>query len=150
MPGCEPGSAPAPAPVMAPGTQKAAVATRVAGRRLRFGGVSGERTFLSRLTGSFSSPAAGNPTIAIVEAAYRHHGLDVRYINCEVTPEQLGDAVRGARAMAWLGFNLSTPHKVTVIPHLDSLAESAAICAAPHAAPATAIARGEREVAAAT
>jgi shikimate dehydrogenase len=92
--------------------------------------VSGERTFLSRLTGSFSSPAAGNPTVAMVEAAYRHHDLDVRYVNCEVAPEQLGDAVRGARAMGWLGFNLSTPHKVTVIPHLDSLAEPAAIIGA--------------------
>ena len=54
-----------------------------------------------------------------VEAAFRHHGLDVRYINCEVPPELLGDAVRGARAMGWVGFNCSLPHKVTVIEHLD-------------------------------
>ena len=42
--------------------------------------------FLSRLTGSFAMPAAENPTVAMVEAAYRHHGLDIRYINCEVAP----------------------------------------------------------------
>jgi shikimate dehydrogenase len=35
-------------------------------------------TFLSILTGSFSTPAAGNPTVAMVEAAYRHHGIDAR------------------------------------------------------------------------
>ena len=57
------------------------------------------RSFLSRLTGSFAMPAAENPTVAMVEAAYRHHGLDIRYINCEVAPENLGDAVKGARAM---------------------------------------------------
>ena len=83
--------------------------------------------FLSRLTGSFAMPAAENPTVAMVEAAYRHHGLDIRYINCEVPPERLGDAVKGARAMGWIGFNCSIPHKVAVIDHLDGLGESAAV-----------------------
>ena len=86
--------------------------------------------FLSALTGSFAMPAAENPTVAMVEAAYRHHGLDARYINCEVAPEALGDAVRGARAMGWDGFNCSLPHKVAVIEHLDGLGESAAMIGA--------------------
>jgi shikimate dehydrogenase len=89
-----------------------------------------DRSFLSLLTGSFSSPAADNPTVAMIEAAYRHHGLDARYINCEVPPELLGDAVSGARAMGWAGFNLSIPHKVAVIAHLDRLGESAEIIGA--------------------
>jgi shikimate dehydrogenase len=87
-------------------------------------------SFLSILTGSFAMPAAENPTVAIMEAAYRHHGVDARYINCEVAPEALGDAVRGARAMGWVGFNCSLPHKVSVIEHLDGLAESASIIGA--------------------
>lgn len=86
--------------------------------------------FLSRLTGSFAMPAAENPTVAMVEAAYRHHGLDIRYINCEVSQERLGDAVKGARAMGWIGFNCSIPHKVAVIDHLDGLGESAAVMGA--------------------
>jgi shikimate dehydrogenase len=86
--------------------------------------------FLSRFTGSFSQGAAENPTVAMIEAAYRHHGLDIRYINCEVHPELLGDAVRGARAMGWIGFNCSIPHKVSVIQHLDGLGESAAVMGA--------------------
>ena len=86
-----------------------------------------EFNFVSQLTGSFSQSAAGNPTVAMIEAAYRHHGLDWRYINCEVSPENLGDAVRGARAMGWAGFNCSLPHKIAVIEHLDGLGESAAI-----------------------
>jgi shikimate dehydrogenase len=88
------------------------------------------QSFLSKLTGSFSEGAAENPTVAMVEAAYRHHGLNYRYINCEVSPEKLGDAVKGARAMGWAGFNLSIPHKVAVIPHLDELGESAAVMGA--------------------
>jgi shikimate dehydrogenase len=87
-------------------------------------------SFLSVLTGSFSTPAGENPTVAMVEAAYRHHGLDARYLNCEVEPEALGDAVRGARAMGWVGFNCSIPHKVAVIEHLDGLGDSAAVIGA--------------------
>src|SRR3977135_3659216 len=86
--------------------------------------------FLSVLTGSFALPAGENPTVAMIEAAYRHHGVDARYLNCEVEPEALGDAVRGARAMGWAGFNCSLPHKVAVIAHLDALAESAAVIGA--------------------
>ena len=87
-------------------------------------------SFLSQLVGSFSQGAADNPTVAMVEAAFRHHGIDCRYINCEVPPDRLGDAVRGARAMGWIGFNCSIPHKVTVIEHLDGLGESARIMGA--------------------
>ena len=88
------------------------------------------RDFRSELVGSFSEGSNGNPTVAMIEAAFRHHGLNWRYINCEVPPEKLADAVKGARAMGWRGFNLSIPHKVTVIGHLDGLGESAAIMGA--------------------
>lgn len=97
-------------------------------------------SFLSILTGSFAMPAAENPTVAMVEAAYQHHGIDARYINCEVAPDALGDAVRGARAMGWAGFNCSIPHKVSVIEHLDSLGESAAVIGAVNCV----VRRGER------
>ncbi len=88
------------------------------------------RNFLSQLTGSFAMPAAENPTVAMVEAAYHHHGLDWRYINCEVPPEKLADAVLGARAMGWAGFNCSLPHKVEVIQYLDGLGASAEVIGA--------------------
>lgn len=77
-----------------------------------------------------SQGAAGNPTVAMIEAAFAHHGLHWRYINMEVAPEDLGAAVRGARAMGFRGFNCSLPHKVTVISHLDGLGESAAVMGA--------------------
>jgi shikimate dehydrogenase len=87
--------------------------------------MSDDRRFLSLLTGSFSTPAGANPTVAMVEAAYRDLGLPARYINCDVASDHLGAAVRGAQAMGWLGFNCSLPHKVTVIEHLDGLGASA-------------------------
>lgn len=89
-----------------------------------------ELNFLSVLTGCFATPVAENPTVAMVEAAYRAMGLDARYINCDVAPADLGDAVRGARAMGWRGFNCSLPHKVAVIDFIDDLAPSAEIIGA--------------------
>ena len=68
-------------------------------------------SFLSRLTGSFSQGAADNPTVDMIEAAYRHHGIDARYIG-------------------WAGFNCSIPHKVAVVELLDGLAESASVIGA--------------------
>jgi shikimate dehydrogenase len=101
-----------------------------------------EFNFLSQLTGSFGRAAAGNATVAMIEEAYRHHEMDWRYLNCEVSPGGLGDAVRGARAMGWAGFNCSLPHKVAVIDHLDGLGDSAAIMRAVNCA----VRRGEHYI----
>jgi shikimate dehydrogenase len=87
-------------------------------------------SLLPALTGSFSTPAADNPTVAMMEAAYTHHGIDARYVNCDVAKENLADAVRGATAMGWIGFNCSLPHKVAVIDLIDELAESARLIGA--------------------
>ena len=92
--------------------------------------MSDSPNFLHNITGSFAQPAAENPTVEMIEAAYRHHNLHYRYVNFEVAPDQLADAVKGARAMDWAGFNCSLPHKVAVIQHLDGLGESASIMGA--------------------
>jgi shikimate dehydrogenase len=88
------------------------------------------RSLLPAITGSFSTPASGNPTVAMVEAAYAHHGIDARYLNCDVAPADLGAAVAGARAMGWIGFNCSLPHKVAVVELIDDLALSAQLVGA--------------------
>ncbi|MDR6183867.1 shikimate dehydrogenase [Asaia bogorensis] len=89
-----------------------------------------DRSFRSILTGSFSTPCAKNPTVAMMEAGYAKAGIDARYINCDVKPENLAAAIAGAKAMEWAGFNCSIPHKIAVIDHLDDLAESAKIIGA--------------------
>lgn len=86
--------------------------------------------FLPGLLGSFAKPASENPTVAIMETAFQHHGLHYRYINCEVGPDNLEEAVKGAKAMGWRGFNCSIPNKIKVIQYLDELGESAKIIGA--------------------
>ena len=88
------------------------------------------RLFKQELVAVFGKPVAENPTQPMVEAAFRHHGLDWRYLTIEVDPADLGEAVRGARAMGFAGFNCTIPHKVAVIPFLDGLGESARLMGA--------------------
>jgi shikimate dehydrogenase len=86
--------------------------------------------FKQELTAAFGQPISENPTQAMVEAAYRHHGLDWRYLTIEVAADGLLDAVNGAKAMGFAGFNCTIPHKVAVIEHLDGLGESASVMGA--------------------
>ncbi len=86
-----------------------------------------ELNFKQELVGCFGQPVAENPTQPMVEAAFRHHGLDWRYLTIEVAPSDLAAAVAGVRAMGFRGFNCTIPHKQTVIPYLDELGESAAL-----------------------
>ncbi len=83
------------------------------------------RSFKQELVGVFGHPVAENPTQAMIEPAFADLGLDWRYLTVEVRPEGLGDAVRGARAMGWRGFNCTIPHKVRVIEFLDELTPAA-------------------------
>ena len=89
-----------------------------------------ELNFKQELTAVFGIPVAENPTQAMVEAAYRHHGLDWRYLTVEVSPADLGVAVAGARAMGFRGFNLTIPHKLAVMEHLDRIGDSARVIGA--------------------
>jgi shikimate dehydrogenase len=86
--------------------------------------------FKPEICSLFGKPVAENPTQHMIEAAFRHHGLGWRYVQFEIEPEQLADAVRGMRAMGFRGGNVTTPHKVAIVKHLDRIAESAALMGA--------------------
>jgi shikimate dehydrogenase len=88
------------------------------------------KTFRQELVGVFGQPVAENPTQAMIEAAFRHHELDWRYLTIEVAPEDLAAAVAGARAMGFRGFHCTIPHKVAVVPYLDGLGMSAELIGA--------------------
>ena len=66
----------------------------------------------------------------MIEAAFKHHRLDWRYLTIEVAPKNLGDAVKGLRAMNFRGGNLTIPHKVAVIEHLDRMTDAAGLMGA--------------------
>jgi shikimate dehydrogenase len=86
--------------------------------------------FKAELVGCFGQPVAENPTGAMQEAAFAALGLNWRYLTVEVAPEKLGDAILGMRAFQMRGVNLTIPHKVSVIRHLDQIAPDAALIGA--------------------
>jgi shikimate dehydrogenase len=86
--------------------------------------------FRQELVALLGQPVEENPTQAMVEAAFGAAGLDWRYLTIEVAPARLGDAVRGARAMGFRGFNCTIPHKVAVVEHLDRLSRAATLIGA--------------------
>ena len=83
------------------------------------------RSFEQELVAVFGQPVAENPTQVMIEAAFGAMGLDWRYLTIEVSPGDLADAVRGARAMGFRGFNCTIPHKVAVLSLLDELTPTA-------------------------
>jgi shikimate dehydrogenase len=86
--------------------------------------------FKAELVGCFGRPVAENPTGAMQEAAFRALGLNWRYLTVEVSPENLRGAITGVRAFGMRGINLTIPHKVAVMDHLDHVAPDAAIVGA--------------------
>lgn len=88
------------------------------------------KSFKQELVSVFGRPVAENPTQAMIEAAFKHHGLDWRYLTIEVAPQDLAAAVQGLRAMGFRGGNLTIPHKVAVIQYLDGLSEAAKLMGA--------------------
>ena len=55
-----------------------------------------------------ASPAMHNPALAAL-------GLDWRYVAFDVHPDQLQQAIDGARTMGLIGLNLTVPHKLLAL-----------------------------------
>src|SRR5215467_1556612 len=65
-----------------------------------------------------ASPAMQNAGIASL-------GLNWRYLAFEVHPDDLGEAIAGAKAMNFIGLNLTIPHKLLAVEMVEALDESA-------------------------
>ena len=86
--------------------------------------------YQAELVAVLGQPVAENPTGVMQEAAFAAVGLNWRYLTIEVAPANLAEAMRGVRAMGFRGINLTIPHKVAVMEHLDEIAAEARIIGA--------------------
>ena len=89
-----------------------------------------DKNYRAELVGVLGDPVDGNPTGVMEEAGFAAAGLNWRYITIKVLPEDLAPAIEGVRAFNMRGVNLTMPHKVAVIPYLDSLSEAAQVIGA--------------------
>lgn len=89
-----------------------------------------EKNYRAELVGVFGDPVDGNPTGALEEAGFAAAGLNWRYLTCRVSVQDLPDAIRGMKAVGMRGVNLTMPHKIAVLKHLDELSKAARIIGA--------------------
>lgn len=80
-------------------------------------------TLLGWPVGHSLSPAMHN-------AAFEAEGLNCCYLASGVKPDLLAQAIQGLRALPFVGANVTIPHKETMIPLLDEMAESAFLAGA--------------------
>jgi shikimate dehydrogenase len=73
------------------------------------------------LVGLLRDPKVGSLSPSMQNAAFAARALDVAYVPLGVAPEQLADAVRGLVALGFLGANVTTPHKRTVVALCDEV-----------------------------
>lgn len=84
-----------------------------------------EKCYRSELIGLFGFPVDENPTVVIMEAAFKALELNYRYNTMLVYPEDLETAVKSLKALHMKGTHITIPHKVSVIPYLDRLTDTA-------------------------
>ena len=88
------------------------------------------KNYLSKLVGAFGDPIEENPSVVMMEAAFRAMGLDWRYINFKIGEEDLAEAFTGLKAMGFSGINLTIPHKVNAVQYMDQLTPNAQLIGA--------------------
>ena len=89
-----------------------------------------EKNYRAELVGVLGDPVDGNPTGVMEEAGFEHAELNWRYITCQVSVEDLGQAMGALRALHMRGVNLTMPHKTAVLQYMDELSEAASIIGA--------------------
>ena len=79
----------------------------------------------TRVLGILGYPVIHSLSPVMQNAAIAECGIDYVYVPFSVEPESLGTAVSGLLALGVCGFNVTIPHKTTIIKYLDELDESA-------------------------
>jgi shikimate dehydrogenase len=79
----------------------------------------------SRLCAVYGHPIRHSASPAMQNAGISALSLNWRYFAFDVRPEELRTALAGAKAMQFVGLNLTVPHKLLAMDMMDALDESA-------------------------
>jgi shikimate dehydrogenase len=79
----------------------------------------------TRYCAVYGHPIKHSASPAMQNAALASLSLNWRYLAFEVHPDDLATAITGAKAMKFVGLNLTVPHKLLALKMVDALDESA-------------------------
>ncbi|CAH0139490.1 Shikimate dehydrogenase (NADP(+)) [Peribacillus sp. Bi96] len=80
---------------------------------------------MKKIYGVMGDPIAHSMSPDIHNDAFEKENIEAVYHHFHVTKEGLGDAVKGMKALGIEGFNITIPHKTSIIPLLDEVDELA-------------------------
>ena len=79
----------------------------------------------TRYCAVFGHPVKHSASPPMQNAGLAALGLDWRYLAFDVPPQLLAEAIVGAKAMRFIGLNLTVPHKLLAVNLVDALDDSA-------------------------
>lgn len=82
------------------------------------------------LYGVFGDPIRHSRSPIMLNRAFQEADINAVYAAFHVRPNELGEAVRGIRALGYRGINVTIPHKVEVMQYLDEIDEGARVVGA--------------------
>lgn len=82
------------------------------------------------LYGVLGDPVAQSKSPLMLNRAFREAGLNAAYAAFRVPKERLHEAIDGIRGLQFRGVNVTIPHKVEVMAHLDEIDEAARLIGA--------------------
>lgn len=87
-------------------------------------------TGTTKIVGLLGWPVEHSLSPAMHNATFCALGLDYEYLAFAVSPQELPQALAGAKALGFSGLNVTIPHKVKIIPYLDGIDRSAELVGA--------------------
>lgn len=84
-----------------------------------------ETTNKTQFYGILGTPISHTLSPAMHSYIANKEGIDMAYLPFDVRPEALSDAMRGLKTIGAKGFNITAPHKIDIMQHLDVVSEDA-------------------------
>src|SRR6185295_11802200 len=78
-------------------------------------------TATTRICAVYGHPIKHSASPAMQNAGIAALGLDWKYVAFDVHPDDLRSAIAGAKAMKFIGLNLTVPHKLLALEMVDVL-----------------------------
>lgn len=80
--------------------------------------------------GVIGDPVRHSKSPVMMNRAFKELGINGAYAAFHVTPDRIGDAIAGMRAFGMRGLNVTIPHKIEVMDHIDEIHPGALVVGA--------------------